>query len=193
MALRVSRASSWRAGISQDPRLEFQDPRRPKPSVVYRLPPFEASRLGDGGAGWGSWGGPGASAGALSVQNWSLWGYLQFLVCRPDDPPSHRRGADRRLDRAGRGYDGELRNRAENSGWIFEHALSAEDGRSDCRPIEARRAWAVHDETVPPQSRGKWARIALGDYKFAYVSTRYLRLGACEGEQMNTRLTRTGR
>jgi hypothetical protein len=32
-------------------------------------------------------------------------------------------------------YDGELRNRAENSGWIFDHVLSAEDGRSDCRPI----------------------------------------------------------
>jgi hypothetical protein len=25
----------------------------------------------------------------------------------------------------------------------------------------------VHDETVPPQSQGKWARLALGDYKFA--------------------------
>ena len=38
----------------------------------------------------------------------------------------------------------------------------------------------VHDETVPPQSQGKWARLALGDYKFAYVRTRYLDLGACE-------------
>ena len=41
----------------------------------------------------------------------------------------------------------------------------------------------VHDETVPPQSRGKWARIALGNYKFAYVRTRFLRLGACEGNR----------
>ena len=32
--------------------------------------------------------------------------------------------------------------------------------------------------TVPPVSRGKWARLALGDYKFAYVRTRYLDLGA---------------
>jgi hypothetical protein len=53
----------------------------------------------------------------------------------------NRRRADRRLDRAGRGYDGELRNRAENSRWIFEHALSAEDGRSDVgrlKPGESR-------------------------------------------------------
>ena len=39
----------------------------------------------------------------------------------------------------------------------------------------------VHDETVPPQSQGKWARLAFGDYKFGYVRTRYLRLSACEG------------
>jgi hypothetical protein len=39
---------------------------------------------------------------------------------------------------------------------------------------------ALYDETVPPQSRGKWARLALGNYKFAYVRTRYLHLGACE-------------
>ena len=39
----------------------------------------------------------------------------------------------------------------------------------------------VHDETVPPVSpEAKWARIALGNYKFAYVRTRYLDLGACE-------------
>jgi hypothetical protein len=38
----------------------------------------------------------------------------------------------------------------------------------------------VHDETVPPQSRGRWARLALGNYKFAYARTLYLHLGACE-------------
>ena len=39
----------------------------------------------------------------------------------------------------------------------------------------------VHHETAPPQCREcKWTRIFLGDYKFAYVRTRYLRLGACD-------------
>ena len=42
---------------------------------------------------------------------------------------------------------------------------------------------ALYDETVPPQSRGKWARLAFGNYKFAYVRTRYLHLGACEGNR----------
>jgi hypothetical protein len=35
----------------------------------------------------------------------------------PDDPPIDRRGADRCLNPAGRSYNGELRNRAENAGF----------------------------------------------------------------------------